>query len=177
MKSHIHPPQVSHDCAHARYKKRAFFPLFILSLIQPISFPLKHGGLLAWALRGGGYLIFNAYLFIFDIAQAIPAPALSPVIFDPCMSGVQSGTFHSLPPLNSFLAAQPLKPGAICQPKRALINTRGPRPCDLATCTVKGRGQSRALAMFSLRDFSCGCWRGRESLSVSLSFLLSFHEI
>ena len=125
----------------------------------------------------GGCLIFNAYLFIFDIAQAIPAPALSPVIFDPCVSGVQSGTFHSLPPLNSFLAARPLKPGAICQPKRVLINTGGPRLCDLATCTVKGRGQSRALAMFSLRDFSCICWRGRESLSFLLSFLLSFHEI
>lgn len=116
-----------------------------------------------------GVLVFNACVFIFAIAQAIPDPTLSPVLFDPQVSGVQSGTFHSLPPLNSFPAAQLLKPGAICQPQRVLMNTRGPGPCDLATHPKKGRGQSPVLAMFSLQ----GLLEGEGELFF-LAFFLSF---
>lgn len=116
-----------------------------------------------------GVLFFNSCVFIFAIAQIIPDPALSPALFDPRVSGVQSGTFHSLPPLNSFRAARPLKPGAICQSQRVLINTEGPRPCDLATRPKKGRGQSPGLAMFSLQ----GLLEGEGELFF-LAFFLSF---
>lgn len=64
--------------------KKGIFPLIYPQFHSAHFFPSETW----WAFSlgtggGGGYLIFNAYLFIFDIAQAIPAPALSPVIFDP----------------------------------------------------------------------------------------------
>lgn len=118
-----------------------------------------------------GVLVFNACVFIFAIAQTVPDPTLSPALFDPHVSGVQSGTFHSLPPLHSFPAARLLKPGAICQPQRVLINTGGPGPVTLQPTPKRAEGRAQRWPCFHYRV----CWRGRESFSFLLSFCLSFH--
>lgn len=132
---------------------------FSLLVVPQHTLPQNHGGIPPTS----GVLIFNACVFIFATAD----PSLSPALFDPLVSGVQSGTFHSLPPVHSFGAAVPLNPGATCQPKRVLINTRRPRPCDLAT---PQNGQSPAL--FSWQGLLEG-EGGRAFLSYFLSVFLS----